>query len=76
MSLSASAAPLVNYDIEPAEYCVPETRETFERHLFAMKFLEDASCQIFYRDAKKHTACWKDTKSKVGMPLTSVICKE
>jgi len=65
LSLPASAA----------EVCKQETKASFEKHLFAMKFREDGSCAIFYKDSKPHTACWSDGKTPVGVPTTMVRCK-
>lgn len=55
--------------------CKQETKDSFEKHLSDKKFQIDASCQIFYHDIKKHTACWTDGKQGV-VPTTSVTCKE
>lgn len=60
---------------EPTPSCREETRDTFEQHLFASKFQEDASCRIFYKDNDSHTACWSTTVNPVGMRMVSVTCK-
>ncbi len=58
-----------------AEVCKEETKASFEKHLFSTKFREDASCAVFYKDTKPHTACWSDSKTRVGVHTTMVKCK-